>query len=175
MNSFVPSAAWTPGASWPHVGVDVVSVARIDKAGEAAVRRLVCGGRELAALEVYLRRRPAGNSLLLTAATWAVKEAAVKAAGGRPPGFGWPMVSVEHYGSAPGRLGAFLGEAVRQATGRQATGSRAGGWCRYQWRQSVPTASGLGAWAAADGSVWAIVLESVPDMVRCDDGKGGWD
>jgi phosphopantetheinyl transferase (holo-ACP synthase) len=137
------------------VGVDVVSVARIEKAGDLAVRRLVCGAGELAALDQVLRHRAARDRLLLTAATWALKEAAVKAAGGRPAAFRWPMISVAHGEPEPGEFAAFLGDAVRQVTG-----DRARGWCRFEWLEPEPRANGVGTWGTADGAVWAIVLEA---------------
>jgi phosphopantetheinyl transferase (holo-ACP synthase) len=165
MNSFSPRASSVRGGSWPHVGVDVVSIARIEKAGDLAVRRLVCGARELAALDRHLRHRSAPDRLLVTAATWALKEAAVKAAGGRPAAFRWPMISVAHGCQEPGELTAFLGDAVCQVTG-----DKARGWCRFEWQASGPSAHGVGTWGTADGAVWAVVLEMVMEQ---DDGTKG--
>jgi hypothetical protein len=149
MRRLVPPRAWLRDCPRPRVGIDVVSLDRIRRAGEPEVRRLVCDEPERAALD-QLGGRP---GLQVTAATWAVKEAAVKAAGGRPAGFRWPSVRVEHYPAGGGQLAGFLGGAILDVTG-----DRPCGWCRYQWRLPVPEAAGTAVWGMADGAVWVIAL-----------------
>jgi phosphopantetheinyl transferase (holo-ACP synthase) len=153
----VPLASWVSDGRWPHVGVDVVSLDRIGRAGERAVLRLICGADELAAAG-------AGGTvsgLHRAAATWAVKEAAIKAAGGRPAGFLWTSIHVTHDSAGAGPLAAFLGGAIRDITG-----SSSSGWCRYAWQLPVPDARGVAAWCAADGAVWAIAIDAPAEATR---------
>ena len=108
----------------PHVGVDVVSIDRIARAGDAV--------------------------------TWAVREAAVKAAGGRPPGFEWASIQDSHDHRGTGELAAFLGAALGEGTGVPAAG-----WCGYEWRLPLPAAGGTAAWCADDNAIWAIAISGI--------------
>ncbi len=165
VRSMVPLLRWANAAPWPQVGVDVVSLDRIDRAGELAVRRFTCGEQELAALDSLAYRGP-DDSLRMTAATWAVKESAIKAAGGRPDGFSWTSIYVAHDRGSIGQLATFLGDAIRDITG-----SSACHWCRYEWRLPAPGAHGMAAWCTADSAVWAIAVQAPTDI---DCARRGW-
>jgi phosphopantetheinyl transferase (holo-ACP synthase) len=148
----------------PRLGVDVVSLDRIARAGAPDVRQFCCGPAERAELDRRAGRDGDGG-LGLTAATWAVKEAAIKAAGGRPAGFDWASIQVRHDGAA-GRLHALLGAALRGCTG-----SLPRGWCSYAWGPARPGGRGAAAWCVADGAVWALAIETSTET-HCD--RGNW-
>lgn len=148
----------------PRLGIDVVSLDRIARAGAPAVRQFCCGPAERAELDRRAGRDGDGG-LGRTVATWAVKEAAIKAAGGRPAGFDWTLIHVSHDGAAD-RLHALLGAALRGCTG-----SRPRGWCRYEWDLAGPCRGGAAAWCVADGAVWAIAIETSTE-IHCD--RGDW-
>lgn len=98
--------------------------------------------------------------------TWAVREAAVKAAGGRPAGFEWASILVSHDRRGHSDLGTFLGTALLEGTG-----SPAAGWCGYQWSPPLPAAHGEAAWCADDGAIWAIAISGT-EAGYCD--YGSW-
>lgn len=133
----------SPWPRGPRIGVDVVPVDRIERAGESDVRRFACGPRDFAV-----------GTLHQTAATWAVKEAAIKVMGGRPPGFSWPAIAVSHHRESTGRLGRLLGDALMD--GVHGSGCR---WCEYEWLLPSQTARGLAAWCVANNAVWALAIE----------------
>jgi hypothetical protein len=118
----------------PRVGVDVVSIDRIVRAGDAV--------------------------------TWAVREAAVKAAGGRPAGFEWASIRVSHDGRSTGELATLLGAALLEGTGRPAAG-----WCGYEWSPPLPGAHGTAAWCADDNAIWTIAVSGT-GAGSCD--YGSW-
>lgn len=74
-----------------RIGVDAVRVARLSRAGRAdeLVARAVLGPRELR----WALARPASPVRL--AAGIALKEAAIKCAGGRRPGFAWHDIRID--------------------------------------------------------------------------------
>ncbi|SHN27609.1 4'-phosphopantetheinyl transferase superfamily protein [Cryptosporangium aurantiacum] len=120
------------------VGIDVVEVDR--------VARLVAryGGR---------LRRTIGSpaeaswaaSTVRVAALFAVKEATVKAVGGRPPGFRWSGVSVTPSDAVSPVLDALVdGVGLTSFSG-----------VRVDWPGAF---SGVGRWGAADGHVYAAVV-----------------
>ncbi|HUC27621.1 MAG TPA: 4'-phosphopantetheinyl transferase superfamily protein [Streptosporangiaceae bacterium] len=139
-------------AGFPHIGVDVVSLSRIAKAGDREVRRFACGPSDLAAIDTAASHPD--EILPLTAATWAVKEAAIKAAGGRPDGFAWSSIRVGHCGPSPTCVARLAGRALRNCTG-----SAISYGCHYEWSLAVPAPRGVAAWCVADGAVWAVAVE----------------
>jgi phosphopantetheine--protein transferase-like protein len=136
-----------PFALFAELGVDVVSLERMAKLLEHGLLDRLCAAGERAHLDDAVAADP-GVGLDVVAATWAIKEAAVKVAGGRPPQFGWHDIEVRHASSddpAPPLLAAALPSAgsncPRRATFRWLTGA---------------CASGTAAWRTADGRVFAV-------------------
>jgi 4'-phosphopantetheinyl transferase superfamily protein len=125
----------------PRLGVDLVSVTRIERALEHGLLRRISDAAELAGWA-----RPDG--LDTAAALWAVKEAAVKVAGGRPAGFDWRDIRVEPGAPPSPPVPRWLGAGLGDALGTPATG-----WSTYHWAAS---AGGQAAWCRCGPVVVAV-------------------
>jgi phosphopantetheinyl transferase (holo-ACP synthase) len=137
----------------PHVGIDAVRLDRIARIDRRTLGRHICGESELAALSAAASG-DTDAGLRRTAATWAVKEAAVKARGGRTDDFSWPAIRVMHEHRPAGRLTRLVDAAMGDLAG-----DRPSGYCSYQWRGSDAGPGGVAAWTAADDLVLAIAID----------------
>jgi len=157
-------------------GIDVVELARVD----AALSRHdgTLAGR--LATRDELGRRGATPLPVHCAALLALKEATVKAIGGRPPGFGWHRVeALPGRESPPERIAELFAEFHRAA------GVTAPELVRLQLDPSVidgaatalglpqrtgrsGTAIGHGCWGVRSGQVFAVTAlwASIPDPER---------
>jgi 4'-phosphopantetheinyl transferase superfamily len=127
----------------PRLGVDLVSVARIERALDHGLLARISDAAELARWS-----RPDGPDT--AAAIWAVKEAAIKVAGGRPAGFDWRDIRVEPGSSPSPPVPRWLGAGLQDALGTPATG-----WSTCDWPAS---AGGQAAWCRCGPVVVAIGL-----------------
>jgi hypothetical protein len=130
-------------AAPPRLGVDLVSVARIERALEHGLRGRIAGAAELAAW-------PDPDDAGTAAALWAVKEAAIKVAGGRPAGFDWRDLRVQPGAPPSPPVADWLGAGLADALGAPATG-----WGRYD---SPGCGGGPAAWCRRGPVLVAIGL-----------------
>jgi phosphopantetheinyl transferase (holo-ACP synthase) len=137
----------------PHVGIDAVRLDRIARIDRRTLTRHICGESESAALTAAAAG-DADAGLRRTAATWAVKEAAVKAGGGRTDDFSWPAIRVTHERRPTSRFIQLVDAAIEDLAG-----DRPSGYCRYQWRDFDTDPGGVAAWGTVGEFVVAIAIE----------------
>jgi phosphopantetheinyl transferase (holo-ACP synthase) len=161
------SALLSSGPPYPRVGVDIVDLGRIARARRDGLDQHLCGAperAELAACDDDGRgegSRGEEGALRRLAATWAVKEAAIKAAGGRPENFSWSAIRVFHTNRAAGHLARLAGAALDEVVGTPPDGR-----CHYLWPGAPAGPYGAGAWCVSDDLLMAITL-AAPD-------RDGW-
>jgi phosphopantetheinyl transferase (holo-ACP synthase) len=114
-----------PATAMPRLGVDLVSVARIERALDHGLLARISDAAELAGWA-----RPGDPDT--AAAIWAVKEAAIKVAGGRAAGFDWRDIRVRPGSSQSPPVPRWLGAGLHDALGTPATG-----WSTYDWSASA--------------------------------------
>lgn len=117
-----------------RVGVDAVSVARIERALQHGLGRRLCRGPADAdgagAVPGGSGCPASGQAAVACAAVcWSVREAVIKIAGGRPDGFDWRDILVRHRHPAE---------------------------CRYAW--PAEETEGIAWWAAANGIVRSVAV-----------------
>ncbi|HEX6470703.1 MAG TPA: 4'-phosphopantetheinyl transferase superfamily protein [Streptosporangiaceae bacterium] len=153
------SALLSAGPPYPRVGVDIVDLGRIARARRNGLDQHICSVPERAELAAYDdsgrggESRGEAGSLRRLAATWAVKEAAIKAAGGRPENFSWTAIRVFHASRAAGHLARLAGAALHEAVGTPPDGR-----CHYLWPGSPAGPYGAAAWCAPDDLLMAITI-----------------
>lgn len=150
----------------PAVGVDVVRVERFARAVSHGLLARVCAPPELQHLHAgrwpVLPGCSGPEPALAAAATWAVKEAAIKIVGGRPPGFDWRSVRVRHH-EVPAALEEPWQRMLQElltASLEDGLAARPAGICTYHWTRPRAFPGGIAAWTWRDGLVSAVAIST---------------
>ena len=152
----------------PRIGVDVVGMARIERALRHGLAARLCPPDSSGMAEQLAAGGPASGEVAAghAAVSWGVKEAAIKVAGGRPPGFDWRHIGLLDLPPDKLEVATWLGRCASDTICAPPNGS-----CCYVWPEAGEgRVQGTAVWVRADG-ILTIVAMGHPSSAATEKGS----